>query len=101
MNHPPGMAIPRFVFIAACLFLLLIAIALPRHWRGASRPYDYMTAGYIYGSRRLREGHVRALPVLFAWWTVLCSFVVLSFFSPQPPPGKVEDPYFSWGILDE
>lgn len=66
MNAPDGLWIPWIVLAICCLFLVLVSLALVRHWKWKSKPYDYFVSGVIYRSSRLRKGHVRAIPVMFA-----------------------------------
>jgi hypothetical protein len=98
VNPPDGLRTPWFVLAICGLFLVLLPVALIRHWRAKSQPYDYSLSGVIHRSRNLRKGHVRALPVMFAWWMVVCLTMGLMFLAPQYPP-DVENPYYSWGIV--
>jgi hypothetical protein len=98
VNAPDGLRTAWFVLAICGLFLVLLPVALARHWRSKSQPFDYSLSGVIYKSRNLRKGHVRALPVMFAWWMVVCLTMGLMFLAPQYPP-DVENPYYSWGIV--
>jgi hypothetical protein len=98
VNAPGGLRTPWFVLAICALFLVLLPVALVRHWQSKSQPYDFSLSGVIYKSRNLRKGHVRALPVMFAWWMVVCLTIGLMFLAPEYPP-DVENPYYSWGIV--
>lgn len=87
MSAPDGLRTPWVIFAICCLFLVVVPVAMVRHWTGTTRVYDYRLSERIYrSSRRLRHGHVRALPVVFGWLFVFCLTILLTFLAPQDPP---------------
>ena len=67
MNAPDGLRTPWFVLAICFLLLVFLSVALVRHWKSKSQPYDVPLSGVFYKSKNLRRGHVRALPVMFGW----------------------------------
>ena len=89
---------PWIVFGISALLLVLLPLALIRHWRGRSAAGDDNISRVFYRSKSLRDGHVRAIPVVLLWGVSLVFGIILIPVAPRYPEGEV-NPFYSWGIL--
>src|SRR5215510_2632003 len=88
MHAPPDLPTPWIVFAICCLFAVALPIALVRHWTGKTQRYEYATSGFVFRSPTLRQGHVRAVPVMFGAAFLVVVAVVLLFFAPTDPSAR-------------
>lgn len=74
----------------AILMMVLLPIALYRHWRGKSMKYEYAASEYFFKSEDLRRGHVRAAVPLLAGGLVLSAFALALVSIPPVPEGQID-----------